>query len=76
MLDIISITIFFIFLPIAILLYITILGSNIDKSEYEQRFEDAEQMKYLEEYSKKKKNKQKQKICKKQICTFERFLSK
>lgn len=65
MLDIISITIFFIFLPIAILLYITILGSNIDKSEYEQRFEDAEQMKYLEEYSEKKKNKQKKKICKK-----------
>ena len=54
MLDIISMTTLLIFMIIfGIILFFTIcimIGGNLNKSEYERRLEDEEQMKYLRDY--------------------------
>ena len=54
MLDIISMTTLLIFMIVfGIILFFTIcimIGGNLNKSEYERRLEDEEQMKYLRDY--------------------------
>lgn len=61
MLDIISMTtlliIMFIFGLVLFFTLCIIIGGNANKSEYEQRMEDEEQMEYIKNY-KKKKNRQ------------------
>ncbi len=58
MLDIISMAV----LVIAVLLFgifvmLIIIGGNMDTTDYERYMDDLEQMKFLEEYSKKKSSK-------------------
>lgn len=40
----------------ALFVYLIIIGENKNKSETEQRFEDEEQIKYLNEYKEKNKS--------------------
>lgn len=40
----------------ALFVYLIIIGGNKNKSETEQRFEDEEQIKYLNEYKEKNKS--------------------
>ena len=47
-----------ILIVIAIFMYLVIVGANLLKSEEERKFEDKEQMEYLRNYHKNKKNKQ------------------
>lgn len=56
MLDIISMATL-LFLLIGLPLILIIIGGNKNKTKDEQKFEDEEQMKYLEEYRNKKLNK-------------------
>jgi len=46
-----------ILIVIAIFMYLVIVGANLLKSEEERKFEDKEQMEYLRNYHKNKKNK-------------------
>ena len=60
MLDIISMaTLLIIMLIIAIFMILIIIGSNIEKSEYERYLEDKEQQAYIKDYMEKKRNKKK-----------------
>ena len=60
MLDIISMaTLLIIMLIIAIFMILIIIGSNIEKSEYERYLEDKEQQAYIKDYMEQKKNKKK-----------------
>ncbi len=56
MLDIISMaTLIILFSSFAVFMMLILISGNINKSEEEQRYEDEEQIKYLNEHSKKKK---------------------
>ena len=61
MLDIISMTTLLVIMIIfGLVLFFTlciIIGGNANKSEYERRMEDEEQMEYLRQYREKKLNK-------------------
>ena len=58
MLDIISMaTLLIIMLIVAIFMILIIIGSNIEKSEYERYLEDKEQQAYIKDYMEQKKNK-------------------
>ena len=60
MLDIISMaTLLIIMLIVAIFMILIIIGSNIEKSEYERYLEDKEQQAYIKDYMEQKKNKKK-----------------
>ena len=60
MLDIISMaTLLIIMLIVAIFMILIIIGSNIEKSEYERYLEDKEQQAYITDYMEQKKNKKK-----------------
>ena len=60
MLDIISMaTLLIIMLIVAIFMILIIIGSNIEKSEYERYLEDKEQQAYIKDYMEKKRNKKK-----------------
>lgn len=60
MLDIISMaTLLIIMLIVAIFMILIIIGSNIEKSEYERYLEDKEQQAYIKDYIEQKKNKKK-----------------
>lgn len=58
MLDIISMaTLIIVFSLFAVFMMLIIIGGNMNKSEEEQRYEDEEQIKYINEYAEKHKNK-------------------
>ena len=58
MLDIISMTTLLIIMIVtAIFMYLVILGSSLEKSEYERYLEDKEQQAYIKDYMEKKRNK-------------------
>lgn len=60
MLDIISMTTLLIIMIVtAIFMYLVILGSSLEKSEYERYLEDKEQQAYIKDYMGKKRNKKK-----------------
>ena len=60
MLDIISMTTLLIIMIVtAIFMYLVILGSSLEKSEYERYLEDKEQQAYIKDYMEQKKNKKK-----------------
>lgn len=62
MLDIISMTIWIIFMMLfGIITILIIIGGNMNKSEGERKREDEEQIQYIKEYNEKKQLKKKSK---------------
>ena len=58
MLDIISmITLLIIMIATGIFMILVIIGSSLEKSEYERYLEDKEQSAYIKDYQEKKNNK-------------------
>lgn len=47
------------FYLISFFMYLIIVGGNLNKSEYERKLEDEEQLKYIENYKKKMEDKKK-----------------
>lgn len=45
------------FYLISFFMYLIIVGGNLNKSEYERKLEDEEQLKYIENYKKKMEDK-------------------
>lgn len=62
MLDIISMTIWIIFMMLfGIITILIIIGENMNKSEEERKREDEEQIQYIKEYNEKKQLKKRSK---------------
>ncbi len=45
------------YFSISLFVYLVIVGGNLDKSEYERKLEDEEQLKYIEDYKKRLEDK-------------------